>query len=508
MFLYCVNTLEFVYEDTMLEFTIRNISILSIAIYAFYKLLNIELSSHKILQTTLSISLPLSIVSTIFFYEKQFFNWCFILVTFFFTIKLISKIHFTIAYTTVLFSFAFSFITYSLTGILSSLILSIFFYGNYNLPWIFIHIMTFIIHFLLIYSCFRIPRLQKGMSFLYHIPSRNIGSAISFFIIMFVIIPSEVQTIIETLTIKTILFTFFFCFLLIYWWNYHLTQMYRKYLKKNEITTLNNLIFEKDTEIQRLKEEHDRLAHLIHKDNKLLPAFSLAITDFLENKNNLSSAELETYGNDLKNQLELLYDERMKSVSEHPENLLPLPLTNISSVDAILSFMYKKASKENIPFQLVLTDDISSIISIIISEKDLTLLLSELLENALYESHNIPNAEIQVHLGTYNETLTIKVSNIGKRFEIATLQNLGIAKHTSHQNTGGSGTGMMDIWMLKENYRATLIIDETSTDYETSAHTCISILFNRKNHYIIHSDRYKDLIKSINRPDVFLLSKE
>ena len=83
MFLYCVNTLEFVYEDTMLEFTIRNISILSIAIYAFYKLLNIELSSHKILQTTLSISLPLSIVSTIFFYEKQFFNWCFILVTFF-----------------------------------------------------------------------------------------------------------------------------------------------------------------------------------------------------------------------------------------------------------------------------------------------------------------------------------------------------------------------------------------------------------------------------------------
>lgn len=492
----------------MLEFTIRNISILSIAIYVFYKLLNIKLTSCKLLQTTLSISLPLSIASTMLFYEQQFFNWCFILVTFFFTIKLISKIHFTIVYTTVLFSFAFSFITYSFAGILSVLILSFFFYGNYNLPWIFIHIMTLIIHFLLINSCFRIPRLQKGMTFLYHIPSRNIGSAISFFIIMVVIIPSEVQTLIETLTIKVILFTFFFCFLLIYWWNYHLTQTYRKYLKKNEIATLNNLILEKDAEIQRLQLEHDRLAHIIHKDNKLLPAFSLAITDFLKNKNNLSSAELETYGNNLRNQLELLYDERVKSVSERPTNLLPLPLTNISSVDAILSFMYKRALKENIPFQLILTDDISTISKNIISEKDLTLFLSELLENALYASQNISDTNIQVYLGMYNEIFTLKVSNVGVRFELDTLQNLGIVKHTSHQDTGGSGTGMMDIWMLKERYRATLIIDETYTDYETPVQTCISILFNRKNHYIIHSDRYKDLIKSINRPDVLILSKE
>ena len=413
-----------------------------------------------------------------------------------------------VTYTTSLFAFSLSFISFILSGVVSSLILSPFYYNAYEVPWNIIHLGAGIIQFLAIYFCFRIPRLQRGMIFLYHIPSGNIGSTLCVLIFTFIIFNGYLENYTKTFIFTYSAIIFIGLFFLAYWWNYHLTQTYRKYLKKNEINSLNNLVLKKDTEIQRLKEEHDRLAHLIHKDNKLLPAFSLAITDFLENKNNLSSDELEIYGNDLKNQLELLYDERMKSVSEHPENLLPLPLTNISSVDAILSFMYKRASKENIPFQLVLTDDISSIISIIISEKDLTLLLSELLENALYESHNIPNAEIQVHLGTYNETLTIKVSNIGKRFEIATLQNLGIAKHTSHQDTGGSGTGMMDIWMLKENYRATLIIDETSTDYETSAHTCISILFNRKNHYIIHSDRYKDLIKSINRPDVFLLSKE
>ena len=325
---------------------------------------------------------------------------------------------------------------------------------------------------------------------------------------MAILMLSQTYDSIGTWTLKTILFTLFFFFLLIYWWNYHLTQTYRKYLKKNEITTLNNLILEKDAEIQRLQLEHDRLAHIIHKDNKLLPAFSLAITDFLENKNNLSSAELETYGNALKYQIELLYDERMKSVAEQPENILPLPPTNISSTDAILSFMYKRTLKEMIPFQLILTDDISTISKNIISEKDLTLFLSELLENALYASQNISDANIQVYLGMYNEIFTLKVSNVGVRFELDTLQNLGIVKHTSHQDTGGSGTGMMDIWMLKERYRATLIIDETYTDCETSVQTCISILFNRKNHYIIHSDRYKDLIKSINRPDVLILSKE
>lgn len=486
----------------------RNLFIIAATIYSFYNILNITLSSRRNTLFPIFTSILLAIISGILFNSNQALNWICILISLILIMKILTKSHITITYSTILFSFSFSFIAYTLSGILASIILSPLYFKNYEIPWLFARLLGGIIHFILIYNCFRIPRLKKGMTFLYYIPSGNIGSTTCIFLFTAIILFCQAETYTETFVLIFSFITFIILFILIYWWNYHLTQTYRKYLKKNEITTLNNIILEKDAEIQRLQLEHDRLAHIIHKDNKLLPAFSLAITDFLKNKNNLSSAELETYGNNLRNQLELLYNERVKSVSERPTNLLPLPLTNICSVDAILSFMYKRALKENIPFQLILTDDISTISKNIISEKDLTLFLSELLENALYASQNISDTNIQVYLGMYNEIFTLKVSNVGVRFELDTLQNLGIVKHTSHQDTGGSGTGMMDIWMLKEQYRATLIIDETYTDYETPVQTCISILFNRKNHYIIHSDRYKDLIKSINRPDVLILSKE
>ncbi len=486
----------------------RNFFVIATTIYSFYKILNIEIYTKRTIIFSIFASIILAVPTGILFTSNQALNWISILFALILIMKLLTESYFTSTFSTVLFSFSFSFIAYTLSGIIASLMLSPMYFRNYEVPWPFIRLLGGIIHFILIYTCFRIPRLKKGMTFLYYMPSGNIGSTTCIFLFTTIILFCQTKTYTEAFILIFSSITFIITFILIYWWNYHLTQTYRKYLKKNEINSLNTLVLEKDTEIQRLKNEHDRLAHLIHKDNKLLPAFSIAVTDFLENKNNLSSDELEVYGNNLKKQLEILYDDRLNAITQHPHNFLPLPLTNLNSVDAVLSFMNKRASKEKIQFQLILSDDISAVITDIISEKDLTLILSELLENALYASKDIPNANIQIYLGMHDKMFTIKVSNIGKGFEIDTLQNLGISKHTSHQDTGGSGIGMMDIWMLKERYHATIIIDETVADSETSVQTCISILFNRKKHYIIHSDRYKDLIKSINRPDVLILSKE
>lgn len=62
--------------------------------------------------------------------------------------------------------------------------------------------------------------------------------------------------------------------------------------------------------------------------------------------------------------------------------------------------------------------------------------------------------------------------------------------------------------MLKEKYKATLLIDEITNKDSDTTYTCINILFNHKNHYIIQSDRHKELSNYINRPDIMILSKE
>ena len=106
------------------------------------------------------------------------------------------------------------------------------------------------------------------------------------------------------------------------------------------------------------------------------------------------------------------------------------------------------------------------------------------------------------------EISTIKICNTGNTFDIETLKNLGLSRHTTHADTGGSGIGLMDIWKIKQKYEATLLIDENMGTDTTTSYTSINILFNHKNHYTIQSNRHKELVRYINRPDIMIMSKE
>ena len=202
-----------------------------------------------------------------------------------------------------------------------------------------------------------------------------------------------------------------------------------------------------------------------------------------------------------------LYDEREEILATYEDERSRLPETKFSSVNAVLSYMYTEALKAKISCQVMLFDDLTTTIPYQITEDDFTHMLSDLLANAINASKGASSAFIQIYLGVIDGIATIKIYNNGKEFNIDTLQNLGLIRHTTHAHTGGSGIGLMDIWSLKEKYKATLLINEI-TDESSSSYTCINILFNHKNHYIIQSDRHKELSSYINRPDVMILAKD
>ena len=111
-------------------------------------------------------------------------------------------------------------------------------------------------------------------------------------------------------------------------------------------------------------------------------------------------------------------------------------------------------------------------------------------------------------MGYFDNIYTLKIFNTGQPFAINVLQNLGINRHTTHHDTGGSGIGMMDLWQLKQKYLFTLLIDEITESGSQVPSTSVNILFHKKNHFIIQTDRYKELVTSVNRPDLLILSKE
>lgn len=494
-------------EDIMLANTTRNFFILIIAMYSFYKLLNLNFPTIKTSFFLIVSSFIICFASTLLFFSNLSLNRLCILLMLFVLMKLSTNLRFFIVYVTTLFSFALSIIAFNLAGIIIGLILLPFQYGNYTLPWFLIRIGVGILQFFLLYCCFHIPRLKKGMTFLYNVPSNNIGSTFCFFAIISVIIYGQFKTFNERFTIYIYATIFILGFLLIYWWNYHITQTYRRYLKKNEINSLNILLEEKNKEIAFLRSDNDRLARAIHKDNKIIPIICNAVLDSNDNRIPLDLSQWET-GSPLALKLKQLYDDRCKILEEHKHTVRNVPQTAFDFTNATISFMYSEAKKSGIPFQVVLFDDLRSTIPEIIKEDDFNHLLSDLLANALNACANISDASIVAYLGKTEKTSTIRICNTGNVFHMETLKNLGLCRHTTHPDTGGSGIGLMDIWMLKEKYKATLLIDEITDGSSSEIYTCVNILFNHKNRYIIQSDRHKTLSTYINRPDAMILGKE
>lgn len=484
---------------------VSNITILLVTIYCFYKLLNIS-PKTKFTQLFLIIFSIITSMFTSNVLTNPSINWLVNMLILSIVMKHITKIDFKIAYVSTLFSFSFSFISIAISGVIVSLILLPFYFPDHQIPWYLIRILVGILQFVLVYNCFRIPRLRKGMNVLYNLPSNNIGSTICIFLFMFSFMYAQLQSYEETFFLTFSSFIILITFLLIYWWNYHITQTYRKFLHKNELDSLNLLLEERNQKILYLKNQNDELARLIHKDNKIIPALTSAIMESYENKASLDLTEWET-DSPLCMKLKQLYDERVNMLETYHNEIMNLPKTGFDSINATLSFMYSEASKTGIPFHVVLYDNLKTTIPNEITEDDFNHILSDLLINAINACKNCSSGSIQIYLGKTEDISIIKICNTGSVFHLETLKNLGLARHTTHADTGGSGIGLMDIWKIKEKYKATLLIDEIADAALSETYTCMNILFNRKNHFMIQSDRYKELAAYISRPDVMIVSQ-
>ena len=491
----------------MLANTTRNFFILTAAVYSFYKLLNLNSFTKKSSFVLAFSSFIISIISSLLFITNLTLNWFYIILMFFLLMKIMTKLRSAIIYITTLFSFALSFITFNLSGLIIGLILLPSRYGSYKLPWLLVRICVGLLQFFLLYCCFRVPRLKKGMTFLYNSPSNNVGSSFCLFTIMLVLIHCQLKTYDERILLSFCAVLFLLGFLLIYWWNYHITQTYRKYLWKNEINALNLLLKEKNKEIELLRDDNDRLSRAIHKDNKIIPIIYHSIFESDENKTSLDLSKLEL-DSPMCLKLKQIYKERCDTLAENKNPYRNLPKTSFTVINSAISFMYSDAKKAGIPFHVMLFDSLESTIPGEVSEDDFAHLLSDLLSNALHACTNISGSFILFYLGKMENISTIRIQNAGNIFHMETLKNLGLCRHTTHPETGGSGIGLMDIWKLKEKYKATLLIEEITEGSSSEIYTCVNILFNHKNHYMIQSDRHKELSSYINRPDVMILGKD
>lgn len=296
-------------------------------------------------------------------------------------------------------------------------------------------------------------------------------------------------------------------FILLYVIQRQTQKYYLSKLKKLELESLRQELAEKDALIQKLQESNDTLARIVHKDNKLIPSMASAVNRYLRNVNTLDADALRASGTSLAKELEQMAQNRQGILSAHENMKDGIVRSGHAAVDAILLHMHDRALALHIDYNVTLGAEFSDTIDRLIPEADLTHLLADLIENALVATKSSETRCVLVHLGILYDAPVVEVSDSGKPFEPAVYQDFGLQKHSTHTDDGGSGIGLMDIWELKKKYAASLHIHE----YEPGASVYtkkISIVFDRRNHYLIRTYRPQELLQHRIRTDMFILPLE
>lgn len=328
---------------------------------------------------------------------------------------------------------------------------------------------------------FKIKRLRKGMPFLLNQKSNDLltFSGISMLIIISWIYLDNTPNIVVSILICLIIIL---GLLIIKFWKKRLAN---KYIEMNNERNLDNL----NKEIIKLKEQNYRLSKIIHKDNKLIPAVELSVTELISlyksGKIDIEKADA------LYNQLKSMSKDR-KGILETYENQIKLPTTNVPEIDDLLKYMQTKANKNNITLLLSVSCNLRFMTKEIISILDVNTIIADLIENSINALKETNKKNILLNFALINNNYTIEIFDSGDFFSNEVIYNYGIIPTTTHRDSGGTGIGLMTINELIKKYKASIEIDEKINLEQYTKK--ISINFNNMSKYIIKTNR-KDLIK-------------
>jgi hypothetical protein len=331
---------------------------------------------------------------------------------------------------------------------------------------------------------FKTKRLRDGFVFLENKGTRLIGVLLSILIMLSrsflgILEPNFIygSTIVLFVTFVTVI-----CSLGIhFWWLNHTTSFYHYRLKERTIKELLAELAEKDNQNKELAECNEFLAKAIHRDNKLIPAMYNAVLN--------KSPEILS-------ELEEMIKERKEMIVAVQKEYKPLKPTGMERIDNILNYMYVRAAKKDILFELVLSEDVKDIIINTITKLELETLLADLIENAIIATSHNEGKKVLLTLGIIDDCYEIKIQDSGIPFDVETLVSLGKKKATTHASDGGSGIGYLTIFEILEACHASIIISEHRPGSYPFTKT-IKIRFDEKTDYIIDSYRADEIKEEI-----------
>jgi len=268
---------------------------------------------------------------------------------------------------------------------------------------------------------------------------------------------------------------------------------YKQKLIKDTLADYERELKEKDSEIERLKNEKFNISKITHEFYHRQKSLELAIKKLTEKGNvNIETAE-ELSALDKINNLTDEYSGKLKALKSLPT----LPLTEIPEIDDMFQYMQSECSKNNIEFRLKIAGNIFHLINNIIPKNKLETMIGDHIRDAIIavNSSDTENKEIFVILGIKDNKYELCIYDTGIEFEIETLLKLGLEPATTHKETGGTGIGFITTFETLKETKASLIIREEDTLKKNHFTKAVIIRFDNKYQYKICSYRANQIKK-------------
>ena len=482
----------------MYDIVIKHFFIYFGCIYLYYHLLNININSF--IQKCIFVIAPICL-SLLTLFLKQYLPEManiFPVIALWIIFSCVS-LQPQVTFVTIILSFGISygssiFIYFIFLLIIFPFYHALFIYNTFLL------LLSGITEIIFVILLFQIKKLHNGMPFLLSTKFVNSGTVIClcFFLGLTYLQLSEHFQFQFVFLISLVLFISLAA--LIFWWQAQLTKSYLHKLQLLELESLRKELEETTKEMEHLKKQNEELGRLIHKDNKLIPALEAAVIDFLSadgvEKNKALGASLIRQLKELSGSRREILDEVSAARSRHFA-------TGIPALDTLLDYFDRRAEARKMEFTVNIAPNLAAYVPSKISSEDITHLLADLLENAIIAVAPCASRKIRLQIYPYRKWFVIELSDTGIPFQEKSLLQFGIQQLTTHESSGGSGIGLMDIWKLKEKYHASIHI----TEYRDTAPFSkrITFLLDHRSQYLIRTWRFEELREKSRRADLCIL---
>lgn len=322
---------------------------------------------------------------------------------------------------------------------------------------------------LVIALLFRIKRLRCGIPYLSDPRYTDVSLHLGVFILNVVIL--ELSTKDRTSIQITFPMLTACAALLIFAWRSRISREYIERLYKREYIEQQKTIDALTAQRDALQAENEKFSAIIHKDNKLLPAMELAVTNALVHTATCDDAqERLAQTEQLLAQLHELSNERAGVIGNYERSTQSSPNTGIIVIDAMLAYMERRAVAAGVAFTVTLDVPLQQIVPTHISAEDLSTLMADLLENAILAARDISGGAVAVRTSAQGPCYRLCIYDNGAPFPAEVLQNQGMRRITTRAASGGSGIGLMTAHEICARNHITFAI-EPCTDPYTKAVT-------------------------------------